>query len=74
MAEALSRDEKLQRTLDAKTAQGYVIESHNDKEAVLSMRGPRRFFNLLHGNEERYLLSFDEQGHATSRRIELAAE
>jgi hypothetical protein len=73
MAEALSRDQKLERTLDEKRDQGYVIESHNDAEAVLSMRGRRRFFNLLHGNEERYLLSFDEQGHARSRRIEVAA-
>jgi hypothetical protein len=73
MAEALSRDEKLQRTLDEKREQGYVVESHNDQEAVLSMRGRRRFFNLRRGSEERYLLSFDEQGHARSRRIELAA-
>jgi hypothetical protein len=74
MAEALSRDQKLERTLDAKRAQGYHIESQNDTEAVLSMRGQRRFFNLLRGNDVRYLLSFDEQGHATSRRIDLAAD
>jgi len=74
MAEALSRDQKLERTLDKKRAQGYRLESRNDTEAVLSMRGRRRFFNLLHGHDERYLLSFDEQGHASSRRIEGAAD
>ena len=74
MAEALSRDQKLERTLDQKREQGYLIESHDDTEAVLSMRGRRRFFNLFRGDEERYLLSFDEQGHASSRRIELAAD
>ncbi len=74
MAEALSRDQKLEQTLDEKRAQGYLIESHDDTEAVLSMRGRRRFFNLFRGDEERYLLSFDEQGHASSRRIELAAD
>jgi hypothetical protein len=73
MAEALSRDQKLERTLDAKREQGYVVESHDDREAVLSMKGRRRFFNLRHGKEERYLLSFDEEGHARSRRIEVAA-
>jgi hypothetical protein len=74
MAEALSRDQKLERTLNEKRAQGYQIESQNDTEAVLSMRGPRRFFNLFRGNDVRYRLSFDEQGQASSRRIDLAAD
>jgi len=68
MAEALSRDQKLEQTLDEKRAQGYLIESHDDTEAVLSMRGRRRFFNLFRGDEERYLLSFDEQGHAEQQK------
>jgi hypothetical protein len=72
MAEALSRHQKLERTLAEKRAQGYRIESHNDTEAVVWMRGPRRFFNLFRGDEVRYLLSFDEQGHSSSRRIKLA--
>ena len=71
MAEALSRDQKLERTLDQKRAQGYEVESHNDKEAVLSMRGRRRFFSFMRGKNERYLLSFDEQGLSSSRRVEL---
>jgi hypothetical protein len=74
MAEALSRDQTLERTLAGKRAQGYRIESHNDTEAVLSIRGRRRFFNLLGGEEQRYRLSFDEQGAASSRRIEVAAD
>jgi hypothetical protein len=73
MAQAPSRDETLERILGEKRAQGYRIESHNDTEAVLSMRGRRRLFNLLGGEDQRYLLSFDEQGHASSRRIESAA-
>lgn len=73
MAEALSRDQTLERILDEKRAQGYRIESHSDTEAVVSMRGRRRFFNLLGGEDQRYRLSFDERGHASSRRIEAAA-
>jgi hypothetical protein len=69
MAEALSRDQELERTLQEKRAQGYRIESHNDTEAVLSMKGRRRFFNLLRGDDLRYRLTFDEQGHASSRAI-----
>jgi hypothetical protein len=74
MAEALSRDQKLERALGEKRAQGYRIESSNDTEAVLSMRGRRRFFNLFGGEDVRYRLSFDEQGSASSRRIELGTE
>jgi hypothetical protein len=35
------------------------------------MRGRRRFFNLFRGEDARYRLSFDEEGHASSRAIEL---
>ena len=70
MAEALTRDQELERTLKEKHQQGYRVESHNDTEAVLSMKGRRRFFNLLRGEEVRYRLSFDEAGHATSQSID----
>jgi hypothetical protein len=70
MAEALlSRNEELQRTLQEKRAQGYRIESHDDAQAVLLIRGRRRFFNLLHGDDLRYRLTFDAQGRASSRAI-----
>jgi hypothetical protein len=74
MAETLSRDQTLERILDEKRAQGYRIESHNETEAVVSMKGRRRLFNLFGGEDQRYRLSFDEQGHVSSRRIELAAD
>jgi hypothetical protein len=70
MAEALSRNQKVERTLQEKRAQGYRVESHNDTEAVLSMKGRRRFLNLVGGNEVRYRLSFDAEGHSSSRTIE----
>jgi hypothetical protein len=74
MAEALlSPSQELQRTLRGKRAQGYRIESQDGTQAVLLMRSRRRFFKLFRGHDVRYLLSFDERGHATSRRIELAA-
>jgi hypothetical protein len=74
MAEALlTRKQEFERTLEGKRAQGYRIESQTDTQAVLLMRSRRRFLNLLRGHDARYLLSFDAQGHASSRRIELAA-
>ena len=69
----LSRKQELEQTLEGKRAQGYRIESQNDTQAVLLMRSRRRFLKLLRGHDVRYLLSFDEQGNASSRRIELAA-
>jgi hypothetical protein len=69
---ALSRNEAIERALGEKRAQGYRIESQNDTEAVVWMRGPRRFLNLFRGDEVRYLLSFDENGRATSRRVDFA--
>ena len=70
MAEALlSRNEELERTLQEKRAQGYRIESHDDTQAVLLIRGRRRFFNLRHGDDLRYRLTFDEHGRASSRAI-----
>jgi hypothetical protein len=71
MAEALlSRNQKLEQTLQGKRAQGYRIESHDDTHAVLLIKGRRRFLNLLRGEDLRYRLSFDEHGHASSRMIE----
>jgi hypothetical protein len=69
MAEALSRNQELERTLQGKREQGYRVESHNDTEAVLLMKGRRRFFNLVPGVDTRYRLTFDEHGHASSRAI-----
>ena len=70
MAEALlTRNQEIERTLQGKRAQGYRIESQNDTEAVLLIKGRRRFFNLRHGDDLRYRLSFDEHGHASSRTI-----
>ena len=67
MAEALlTRTQELEQTLRGKRAQGYRIESQDETQAVLVMRGRRRFFNLVRGEDERYRLTFDEHGHASS--------
>jgi hypothetical protein len=71
---AQSRTQQVDSILDARRAQGYRIESHNDLQAVVTMRSRRRFFNLRRGKDVRYLLSFDEQGHASSRRIALEGQ
>jgi hypothetical protein len=69
----LSRREEFEQTLQAKRAQGYRIESQDDTQAVLLGKTRRRFFNLLGGDDVRYLLSFNEHGRAISRKIESEA-
>ena len=72
MAEAdRSREQTLEEALEGKRAQGYRVESHDGGQAVLLMATRRRFFNFRRGDDERYLLSLDEHGRATTRRIEL---
>ena len=71
MAEVVrSREQALEQVLEGKRAQGYRIESQDGIQAVLLMATRRRSF-LRRGGDERYLLSVDEYGRATTRRIEL---
>jgi hypothetical protein len=50
--------------LEVKLGQGYLIESQCDTEAVLFIRGRRRWFGLFAGSGEgvRQIISVDEQG------------
>jgi hypothetical protein len=62
------RKQELERTLKAKIAQGYRIESQNETHAVLRMGTRRRWFGLLGGTKMTYDVAVDEGGHASSRR------
>jgi hypothetical protein len=64
------RKQELARTLDTKLAQGYQIESQEGTNAVLLRPGRRHWFGLRPGLTVRCLISVDERGHATSRKIE----
>lgn len=59
---------ELARTLDAKVAQGYRIESRDDTAAVLRMGARRRWFGLFSGALFTYDIRVDEYGHTSSRR------
>jgi hypothetical protein len=59
---------ELARTVKAKLAQGYKLESQGDTDAVLLMRRPRRWF-VFAGESKRYQIAVDEHGHASSRKI-----
>jgi hypothetical protein len=62
------RKQELARTLEAKLAQGYRIESQSDTRAVLQMGKRRRWFGLFSGVKLTYDIAVDEHGHASSRR------
>jgi hypothetical protein len=62
------RKQELARTLDAKVAQGYRIESQTDAKAVLSMGTRRHWFGLFRGTTMTYDITVDERGQVSSRR------
>ena len=67
-ASAGERKQELARTLQAKLAQGYRIESRSDTRAVLHMGARRRWLGLFRGRTMTYDIVVDERGHASSRR------
>ena len=61
--------EEMARVLKLKVAQGYRVESEHEAGAVVVMKGHKRWFGLVAGEERRSEISIDANGHATSRRI-----
>ncbi len=68
-ASTRSRKQALARALETKVAQGFVIESETETQAVLTMKGRKRWFGLSNAPEARYEVTIDERGDATSRRL-----
>jgi hypothetical protein len=64
-----ARKEELARTLLRKVAQGFEVESETDTQAVLVMKGHRRWFGLTNAPSVRYEVDVDETGRTSSRRL-----
>lgn len=66
-----ARKQKFAQLLEAKVEQGYKIESQGATEAVLFTRDRRSWFGLFAGRGEgaRQMLSVDEKGAATTRKL-----
>jgi hypothetical protein len=64
-----ARKQGLARTLQRKRSEGFEIESQTDTQAVLVMKGRRRWFGLTNAASVRYEVTVDEAGSATSRRL-----
>ena len=72
--EQMSLDERKQQlteALGAKVAQGYVVESQTDTEAILVSKGrPKKWFGLVDGGvDTRQSMSIDGQGRAIMRSL-----
>ena len=63
------RKQEFARTLHAKLAQGYEIESQSDTRAVLVMKSRRRMFGLSGNSSNRTEVWIDETGQARSRGL-----
>ena len=65
-----TRKQRFAQMLSVKLEQGYRVESQGDTEAVLFTHGRRHWFGLLGGGEGvRMIISVDEQGTATTRKL-----
>jgi len=62
------RTQELARTLKGKLAQGYRIESQNGTQAVLVMRGRKRWFGP--STDSRQAVSVDEFGATKFEKID----
>ena len=63
------RKQEFARTLQAKVAQGYEIESQSDTRAVLVMKNRRRMFGLSNSSSNKTEVWIDETGQARSRGL-----
>lgn len=66
-----TREQKLAQMISAKLEQGYRIESQTGTEAVLFTESRRHWFGLFAGSGAgaRQIISIDEQGTATTRKL-----
>jgi hypothetical protein len=69
-ATALARAQELSSTLQRKLAQGYRVESQDDTQAVLLMRGRKRWFRP--SVDSRQIVKVDEFGTAKVEKIDNA--
>jgi hypothetical protein len=71
-ATSLARAQELARTLQGKLAQGYRVESRDDSQAVVLMRGRKRWFRP--SVDSRQIVKVDEFGTAKFEKIDNAAD
>ena len=60
---------ELARVIQARTSQGYRIESASETRAVLVCKGRKRLFGLRHGEDHRTELTMGEHGRVVTRNI-----
>ena len=67
----VTREQKLSEMIKSKLEQGYRIESQTATEAVLFTESRRHWFGLFagRGNGARQVISIDDQGTATTRKL-----
>ena len=67
-----SRAATLASALESKVAQGHTIESQNDTEAIVSVKGRKRWFRS--SSSSRQHVTVDETGRTQFRKIDGSGE
>ena len=72
MSEALlATDSKseLARVIEARTVQGYKVESLSETRAVLVVKGRKRLFGMRSGVDQRSEVTINAEGRAVTRNL-----
>jgi hypothetical protein len=63
------KNPELARVIEARVLQGYRVESLSETQAILAVKGRKRFFGLRAGEEQRTELRMGEHGRVTTRNL-----
>ena len=67
-ASSADRKHALAEALEQRLAQGYKIESQDDTQAILTMKGRKRMFRT--SSQSRQLVTIDETGSARFEKMD----
>jgi hypothetical protein len=65
---SIDRKQALAQAVETRVEQGYQVESQDDSQAILTMKGRKRMFQA--SSQSRQLVTIDEQGHASFQKID----
>lgn len=60
---------ELARVVEARTLQGYKVESLTETRAVFVVKGPKRLLGMRGGVEQRTEVTIDDEGKAVTRAL-----
>ena len=66
---AIDAKYELARVIEARTVQGYKVESLSETRAVLVVKGRKRLFGMRGGLDQRSEVTINDEGRAVTRNL-----